>query len=204
MASSQEQVIVSLKAGECDLRVEFIEKEHILRLRAHPPKYKGCHIDKNSMVSVLTAAFLKNDSPKLEGNYSARFIGRLIDYPWLSQSLATAAYRDQGWDSKKGKPIAMDINKYVSPCGEIYPCDMPALRSWRPAIAMRKNFVYSFQVLIKYHRRRESAYENDQVIGLCIGGFCCGNGMGELFKTTRSGKRGCQESNGCRFRSRCG
>jgi hypothetical protein len=114
MASSQEQVIVSLKVGECDLRVESIEKEHILRLRAHHPKYTGCHIDKNSMVAVLTAAFLKNDSPKLEGNYSALSIGRLIDYPWLSQSLATAAYRDQGWDSKKGKPAAMDINKYVS------------------------------------------------------------------------------------------
>jgi hypothetical protein len=114
MASSQEQVIVSLKVGECDLRVESIEKEHILRLRAHHPKYKGCGIDKNSMVSVLTAAFLKNDSPKLEGSYSSLSIGRLIDYPWLSQYLAATAYYDQGWDSRKGKPAAMDINKYVS------------------------------------------------------------------------------------------
>ncbi len=114
MASSREQVIVSVKVGECDLRVESIEKEHILRLRAHHPKYMGCHIDKNSMVSVLTAAFRKNDPPKLEGTYSALFIGRLIDYPWLSQYLATAAYRDQRWDSKKGKPATMDINKYVS------------------------------------------------------------------------------------------
>jgi len=76
MASSQEQVIVSLKVGECDLRVESIEKEHILRLRAHHPKYVGCHIDKNSMVSVLTAAFLKNDSPKIEGSISSLSIGR--------------------------------------------------------------------------------------------------------------------------------
>jgi len=114
MASSQEQVIVSLKVGECDLRVESIEKEHILRLRAHHPKHKGCRIDKNSMVSVLTAAFLKNDPPKLEGGYSSLSIGRLIDYPWLSQYLATTAYYDQGWDSRKGKPAAMDINKYVS------------------------------------------------------------------------------------------
>jgi len=114
MASSQERVIVSLKVGECDLRVESIEKERILRLRAHHPKYKGCRIDKNSMVSVLTAAFLKNDPPKLEGSYSSLSIGRLIDYPWLSQYLATTAYHDQGWDSRKGKPAAMDINKYVS------------------------------------------------------------------------------------------
>jgi len=114
MASSQERVIVSSKVGECDLTVESNENQHTLRLRAHHPRYKGCHIDQNSMVSVLTAAFLKNDSPKLEGSYSSLFIGRLIDYPWLSQYLATTAYRDRGWDSKKGKPAAMDINKYVS------------------------------------------------------------------------------------------
>jgi hypothetical protein len=114
IASSQERVIVSSKVGECNLTVESNENQHTLRLRAHHPKYKGCHIDKNSMVSVLTAAFLKNDSPKLEGSYSSLFIGRLIDYPWLSQYLATTATRDRGWDSKKGKPAAMDINKYVS------------------------------------------------------------------------------------------
>lgn len=114
VASSQDVVIVSLKAGECSLTVESNEKWHTLRLRAHHPKNKGCHIDKNSMLSVLSAAFSKNDSPKLEGSYSSLFIGRMIDYPWLSQYLATTAYRDHGWDSKKGKPVAMDINKYVS------------------------------------------------------------------------------------------
>ena len=114
IASSQEVVIVSSKAGECDLTVESNEKWHTLRLRAHHPKYKGCHIDKDSMLSVLSAAFSKDVSPKLDGSYSSLFIGRLIDYPWLSQYLATTAYRDRGWDSKKGKPVAMDINKYVS------------------------------------------------------------------------------------------
>ncbi len=114
IASSQERIIVSSKAGECDLTVESNEKWHTLRLRAHHPKYKGCHIDKDSMVSVLSAAFSKNDSPKLDGSYSSLSIGRLIDYPWLSQYLATTAYRDHKWDSKKGKPAAMDINKFVS------------------------------------------------------------------------------------------
>ncbi len=114
IASSQEVVIVSSKAGECDLTVESNEKWHTLRLRAHHPKYKGCHIDKDAMVSVLSAAFSKNDSLKREGSYSSLSIGRMIDYPWLSQYLATTAYRDHGWDSKKGKPVGLDINKYVS------------------------------------------------------------------------------------------
>ncbi len=114
IASSQDQVIVSAKADECNLSLESNEKWHTLRLRAHHPEYKGCHIDKDSMLSVLSAAFLKTEPPKLKGSYSSLSLGRLIDYPWLSEYLATTAYRDPGWDSRKGKPVTMDINKYVS------------------------------------------------------------------------------------------
>src|SRR4030042_1568504 len=78
IALSQEQVIVSAKVGECDLTVGSNEKWHTLRLRAHHPKYKGCHIDKDSMLSVLNAAFSKDVSPKSDGSYSSLFIGRLI------------------------------------------------------------------------------------------------------------------------------
>ena len=85
IASSQDQVIVSSKAGECNLSLESNEKWRTLRLRAHHPEYKGCHIDKDSMLSVLSAAFLKTEPPKLEGSYSSLSLGRLIDYPWLSQ-----------------------------------------------------------------------------------------------------------------------
>ncbi len=114
IAFSQDQVIVSAKAGECNLSLESNEKWHTLRLRAHHPEYKGCQIDKDSMLSVLSATFLKTEPPKLEGSYSSLSLGRLIDYPWLSEYLATTAYRDHRWDSKKGKPAAMDINRYVS------------------------------------------------------------------------------------------
>jgi hypothetical protein len=66
------------------------------------------------MLSALKAAFTKAEPPKLEESYSSLYIGRLIDYPWLSQYLATTAYRDKGWDKKRGKHMALDINKYVS------------------------------------------------------------------------------------------
>ena len=114
IASSQEIVIISLKAGECELSVESNEKWQTLRLRAHHPKYKGCHITREDMLLVLEGAFSKTDSPKIESNYSSLFIGRLIDYPWLSQYLAISAHRDSGWDLKRGKPSTLDINKYVS------------------------------------------------------------------------------------------
>ncbi len=114
IVSSEELVIVSSKVGECNLALESNEKWHTLRLRAHHPEYRGCHIDQESMLAVLDTAFSKTEPPKLEGGYTSLSIGRLIDYPGLCQYLATAAYRDRGWDSKKGRPVAMDINKYTS------------------------------------------------------------------------------------------
>lgn len=114
MASPQERVIVSWKVGECELSVESNEKWKTLRLRAHHPKYKGCHITRDDMLLVLENAFSKAELPKIEGDFSSLFIGRLIDYPWLSQYLATTAYRDREWDSKRGKPVTIDINKYVA------------------------------------------------------------------------------------------
>jgi hypothetical protein len=110
-----DEVIVSREVGECRLNVEANEQWHTLRLRAHHPKFRGCNIDRESMRSALGAAFLKTEPPRLEGSYSSLFIGRLIDYPWLSQQLAAAALSDrQGWDSKRGKPVATGINSYVA------------------------------------------------------------------------------------------
>jgi hypothetical protein len=113
-ALPQDLVVFSMAAGECELRMESNEKWKTLRLRAHHPKYQGCHITKEEMVSALDQAFSKTEPPRLEGNCSSLSIGRLIDYPWLCQYLATSAYRDREWDSKRGKPVAIDINKYVS------------------------------------------------------------------------------------------
>ena len=102
-----------MEAGKCSIAVESDNQSLTLRLRVHP-EYNDCHIGKDSMLSALKAAFSKTEPPKLEGTYSSLYIGRLIDYPWLSQYLATIAYRDTQWDKKRGKPIALGINKYVS------------------------------------------------------------------------------------------
>ncbi len=113
IASSLDQVIVSAKVGECLLSVEANDQWHTLRLRAHHPQGRYCEVDKDSTVSVLKAAFSKTEAPRLEGSYSSLSLGRIIDFPWLSQYLAIAASRDKGWDAKRGKPIVMDINRYV-------------------------------------------------------------------------------------------
>jgi hypothetical protein len=107
-------VIVSVPAGECTLSVEANDEWHTLRLRAHHPQYKSCHITEDEMIASLEAAFLKTETPSLKGDYSSLSIGRLIDFPWLSQYLADAAYSNHQWNSKKGKPVTLGFNNYVA------------------------------------------------------------------------------------------
>lgn len=115
-AWSRETVVVAAQAGECMLSVEADEEWHTLRLRAHHPDYKGCKISKNDMILILAAAFAKTEPPMLKGEYRSLFIGRLIDYPWLSHYLANAAYQYPGWSKKQGKPKTRTegINNFVA------------------------------------------------------------------------------------------
>ncbi len=114
MAWSGDVSIISFAAGECTLSVEANNSWRTLRLRAHHSKYRNCQITEHEMVSVLKAAFSKTETPRLEGIYSSLFIGRLIDFPWLSQHLAVSAFQDSEWNAIQGKPVAMDINAYAS------------------------------------------------------------------------------------------
>jgi hypothetical protein len=113
-AESRDNVIFSTDAGECSLLVESNAQWHTLRLRAHHPSGRNCFIDKETMASVLGAALSNADAPGTGEKFRSLFIGRLVDYPWLSQYLAVAARNDRGWNMKRGKPLRMNINLYVS------------------------------------------------------------------------------------------
>ena len=108
----QERLIVSEEAGTCSLTVEADDEARTVRLRISP-NGQGCHIEKALMLETLKNAFSKNGAPKLEGVYSSLCIGRLIDYPWLSQYLADSVWKDPAWDRKKGKPVNLDLYRYV-------------------------------------------------------------------------------------------
>jgi hypothetical protein len=110
--SKEEEVINSSKVGDCSLTVEV--REQVLRLRAHHPEGRNCLVDKDSMLSVLSEAFSETRLSKIEGAFTSLFIGRLIDYPWLSQYLALTAQKDKKWNAKKGKPLVLNVNQYVS------------------------------------------------------------------------------------------
>ena len=111
---AEDLVVVQSPAGECELSVEANDKWKTLRVRAHHPTHEGCDITRDQVRSILDQAFSKQDPPRVEGVYSSLSIGRMIDFPWLSQYLAAAAFRDPAWDSRKGRPAAMDTYKYVS------------------------------------------------------------------------------------------
>lgn len=113
LASAQDAEIFTLRSGECALTLEANERWHTLRLRVHPETVE-CFFDRPSVISVLGSAFSKTDPPRLEGPYSSLYIGRLVGYPWLSRHLADAAAADARWDGKRGKPVRMDINKFVA------------------------------------------------------------------------------------------
>jgi hypothetical protein len=113
-ARGREAVIFSMPAGACMLGLESDEEWHALRLRAHHPRYQPCNIDQEALETLLAAAFAKTEPPALRGEYTSLFLGRLVDYPWLSRHLAETAYRDKRWNRKKGRPIGREINGYVA------------------------------------------------------------------------------------------
>ena len=113
VASHEGKVFFSKEVGKCVLIVETADDSRTFRLRVHS-EGNDCHIDKETMSSALKAAFSKPEAPKLEGIYLSLSIGRLIDYPWLSQYLAATAYKDPAWDRQRGKPVSQNLNKYVS------------------------------------------------------------------------------------------
>jgi hypothetical protein len=111
---SQEDVINSSKVGECTLTVEANSRWHTLRLRAHHPEGRNCLVDRDSMLSSLSEAFSETGLMKFVGVFTSLYIGRIIDYPWLSQYLANTARMDRKWNAKRGKPVTLNVNQYVS------------------------------------------------------------------------------------------
>ncbi|WP_319587555.1 hypothetical protein [uncultured Desulfobulbus sp.] len=108
----QERLILTVTEGDCSLRVEADEQSQTLRLRLLPESPR-CHFTKTTMQRILKEVFSKTDPPKLEGVYVSLFLGRLVEYPWLSEQLALSASRDPHWDKEKGRPRSLNPNAYV-------------------------------------------------------------------------------------------
>jgi hypothetical protein len=112
-AAGPTQTVFTAQAGECMLSLEASPQWQSLRLRVQHPHYQNCPITQQDVQAMLAPALAKLAEPGAAANYASLSLGRLIDYPWLSAYLAETAMADRQWNTKKGKPVAADINAYV-------------------------------------------------------------------------------------------
>lgn len=114
-ALAEDVTLASMPVGECTLRVEArMQEPQGLRVRAVHPAHRNCAIDEDSLTAVLRAAL---PGPRVDGTapaYSSLFLGRLVDYPWLSAQVARAAAVDPAWNARRGRPARGDVNAYVA------------------------------------------------------------------------------------------
>ena len=108
----QERLIVAMAEGDCVLRIEADDEARTLRLRVQSDG-SGCRCSKEAMQAIVRAALTKTEPPRLEGTYTALFLGRLVSYPWLMQTLAATAATDPQWHRKRARPVSQELHAYV-------------------------------------------------------------------------------------------
>ena len=96
----------------CKPVVEINSQWQTIRLRAHENAYLDCTVPQEKFNELIAAAFTDPEIDKTE--FKSLFIGRLVEYPWLSQYLAKQALQHPDWDSEQGKFAGENINAFVS------------------------------------------------------------------------------------------
>jgi hypothetical protein len=108
----QERLVLAEPAGACTLRLEADDGARTLRLRVSP-EGPPCRVDRETVMAFLGKAVARA-KPRPGGAYTSLYVGRLVDLPWLSEHVASAAARDAGWDRRQGRPVRGDANGYVA------------------------------------------------------------------------------------------
>ena len=102
--------IATWQAAHCTVGLEVDRDDRVLRLRPR------CPLSSQDAEGALLAALAKlrdlGDSPR---RYRSLFLGRLVDYPWISEGLALWAARSPAWNAETGRPRnEADPNAFVS------------------------------------------------------------------------------------------
>lgn len=87
-----------VQAGGCVVPVEYDAASAQLRLRAD---HGHCALTEDMFRSVLGLALDRAAAERRD--ISVIFLGRLVDYPWASDAMATFAGGDPGWDAVAGR-----------------------------------------------------------------------------------------------------
>ena len=103
-------ILASQQVGECTISIEA-DDESALRVRVQPG-HPQCYATNESLLDLLSTEFSRVGGS--EEVYTSVSLGRIIDYPWLSEYIATSAYTDPQWQRNRGKPRSRDTYGYVS------------------------------------------------------------------------------------------
>ncbi len=110
MAPSQEVEPKTPSVKPCRADFSVLDREtHRLSMRFRV----SCPFDRKQFrlaFAQLEPSVVVGDSRPQEFSVD---LGRIVEHPWLSTALATAALNSKEWDSKLGKPRQRNINQYV-------------------------------------------------------------------------------------------
>jgi len=108
---AQEFSLSWLRSGECTLRLQADFRWHVLTVRISP---ENCSIPQDQLFQLMQQAVADNDSVFRNHRFSSVFIGRAVEYPWLSNYINHQALMDSAWSKKQGRPRRQNINTYVA------------------------------------------------------------------------------------------
>ncbi len=110
-SKAQSAILSRLALDSCQAQLEADVRWQVLTVKISP---LGCPLTRDQLLSLFRRAISGNDSLLQRHRFNSIFLGRVIDYPWLSDFLIRQALRDSAWSKKQGRPRRQNINTYVA------------------------------------------------------------------------------------------
>ncbi len=111
---SQNEITLSqMNVGKCSMALQANLKWKTITLQARRPDLKNCKMKRANLISLIKEAVAKNKSLFRSHEFTSIFIGRAVEFPWLSSFLSEQAFKDSLWNRIKGHPKKQNINRYV-------------------------------------------------------------------------------------------
>ncbi len=95
------------------LTLETEQKWKNLRIRVLHNSGGRRTVSEDKFYTFLDSAFVSLAEKADTVEYGSLFLGRVLEYPWISRFLADTSLRDPGWQNDKGKPVKGHANTFV-------------------------------------------------------------------------------------------
>ncbi len=116
--NAQELFLSQLRFNDCSLRLQADFQWEVLTVKISHP---DCPVSQDQLLQLIKLAASYNDSVFTSHSFASLFIGRMVEYPWLSNFVVRQALDDSVWSRKRGRPRGENINVYVAHLIEKHP-----------------------------------------------------------------------------------